>query len=184
VAFETLTQQRSGDDDRAQQELLSRYYREFRMIARRVLNGSGSRITIQPTDLVHEASMRLLAGQGVKVADEAHFLALGARVMRMTLIDEVRRRKADKRGSNVITQWDYRADAASEDDALDIEEFDGVLERLAGIDPESARIVELRFYVGLTMDEIATSLGISESTVHRRWRSARAWLLKEMQDAA
>ena len=98
----------------------------------------------------------------------------------MTLIDEVRRRKADKRGGNVLTQCDFRDDAVGAGDYLEIEDFDKTLERLAIIDPESARVVELRFYVGLTMEEIATVLDLSESTVHRRWRSARAWLLKEM----
>ncbi len=163
------------------ERLLSLYYGEFRLIARRVLRKNSDRITLQPTDLVHEAALRLLASQGVRVNDEVHFLALGARVMRTTLIDEIRRRKAAKRGSHVVTQWDERAGAAA---TLDIEEFDGVLERLAEFDAESARIVELRFYAGLTIDEIATNLAVSESTVHRRWRSARAWLFKEMQLAA
>lgn len=162
------------------QGLLSRYYAEFREIARRVLRRSDAHITIQPTDLAHEAALRLLGSAGIAVNDESHFLALAARVIRVTLIDEIRRRGAAKRDGAVMTLWsDQDAPAAP----IDIAEFDQALDHLGQVDPDSARIVELRFYVGLTMEEIARELAISESTALRRWRIARAWLFKELKAA-
>lgn len=168
----------------AREELLALYYEEFRVIARRMLNGDHShgqcRMHIQPTDLVHEAAIRMIHSDCLAAADQNHFLALAARVMRMTLIDEVRRHKAAKRGGDVMTLLTDFADKTS---ALDIEDFDRTLDRLALVDVDAARIVELRFYTGLTMPEIAANMDLSERTVHRRWQSARAWLLKEMQAA-
>lgn len=160
--------------------LLSSYYGQFREVARRAMRRSGARLTIQPTDLVHEAVLRLLASSGVSIRDEAHFLALGARVIRVTLIDEIRRRKAAKRDAPVVTLWHDQDDVA----AIDIESFDGALDDLAEIDADAAAVVQLRFYVGLTMEEIARELAISESTALRRWRLARAWLFKELRAAA
>lgn len=166
-------------DTHARDRLLAQHYDEFRRLARRSLNGGGARLAIQPTDLAHEAAIRILGIGSFNVRDQTHFLALAARVMRTTLIDEVRRQKAAKRGPGVVTLWnDQIADVPGE---LDIEAFDGVLEHLAIVDGESARIVELRFYAGLTLEEIAETMAISLSTVHRRWRAARAWLLKELQ---
>jgi RNA polymerase sigma factor (TIGR02999 family) len=180
-----LWQAFSRGEASAREHLLALYYEEFRTIARRVLNGDNpygqGRMHIQPTDLVHEAAIRMIHSEGLAAGDQSHFLALAARVMRLTLIDEVRRHKAAKRGGDVMTLMTDFADAATE---LDIEDFDGTLDRLALVDEEAARIVELRFYTGLTMPEIATNLDLSERTVHRRWQSARAWLLKEMQAAA
>jgi RNA polymerase sigma factor (TIGR02999 family) len=168
----------------AREQLLALYYEEFRSIARRVLRGENphgqGRLHIQPTDLVHEAAIRLIHAEGLSVGNQSHFLALAARVMRLTLIDEVRRHKAAKRGGDVMT---LLTDFADEAGALDIEHFDSTLDRLALVDEDAARIVELRFYTGLTMPEIAAQMELSERTVHRRWQTARAWLLKEMQAA-
>lgn len=161
--------------------LLSAYYDEFRRIARRTLNRCGHQITIQPTDLAHEAAMRLLKANNIQVSDETHFLALGARIIRATLIDEVRRRRAAKRDLMMVTRWDDRADSA---DLVDLEDFDRLIEGLELVDADAAAVVHLRFYVGLTMAEIGRELGISESTALRRWRLARAWLLKELSAAA
>ena len=157
--------------------LLASYYQEFRQIARRALSRSGNLITIQPTDLAHEAAMRLLSTGPVPINDEAHFLALGARVIRTTLIDEVRRRRAAKRDVALVTRWDDHPEAAL---PVDLETFDRLIDDLAAIDAEAATVVQLRFYVGLTMGEIARELALSESTALRRWRLARAWLLKEL----
>ena len=98
----------------------------------------------------------------------------------MTLIDEVRRQRALRRNADIVTLWDEAA--AGEETSFDIESFDDALRRLATIEPEGARVVELRFFVGLTLEEVAASTGMSESTVQRRWRSARAWLLKELEE--
>lgn len=159
-------------------DLLALYYDELRQIARRAIR-RGERITFQPTDLVHAAALRLLESSGVWIRDETHLLALAARVIRMTFIDEVRRRKAQKRGIEIVTRWDA-PEAAAE---LDVLRFDDLLEALAEFEPEGARVVEMRFYVGMSMKEIADALAIPERTIHRRWASARAWLLKELQAA-
>ncbi len=166
----------------ARERLLALYYEEFRLIARRVLSGDRpygqGRMQIQPTDLVHEAAIRMIHADGLAATSHSHFLALAARVMRVTLIDEVRRHKAAKRGGDVMTLLTDFADTAG---ALDIEDFDSTLDRLQKLDEDAARIVELRFYTGLTMPEIASVMDLSERTVHRRWQTARAWLLKELQ---
>lgn len=168
-------------------ELLSAYYAEFRRMARNALSAADRRLTIQPTELAHEAAARLLHSHGVNIRDEAHFLALSARTIRLTLIDEIRRRRAGKRGLAVVTVWReaHEAAVAQEPEApLDVEAFDSLLDRLAEVDAEAARVVEMRFYVGMTMEEIARALSVSESTTLRRWRTARAWLFKELQAAA
>ena len=170
----------SRGDARSRDTLLSLYYGEFRKIARRMLNGGVERARFQPTDLVHEAVIRIIAGAGVAVRDQNHLLSLAARVMRVTLIDEVRRSKAAKRGS-VVTLWPDVHDAAAP--VFEIDAFDEALARLAKVEPEGARIVELRFFAGLTLPEIAAVTELSESTVQRRWRTARAWIIKELKDA-
>lgn len=164
----------------ARDQLLSLYYDEFRRIARGVLHGDNSRMHLQPTDLVHEASIRMIKSSGIEIRDQNHFLSLAARVMRMTLIDEVRKHKAAKRGT-VMTLWD---DIAAAGEAFDIEDFDDTLEQLARFEPDGAKVIELRFYAGLTLPEISDVLDLSERTVQRRWRTARAWMLKELTVAA
>ena len=166
-------------DSGARDRLRALFYDEFRSIARKVLNGDGPRLQIQPTALAHEAAIRILRSDSIAAADQRHFLALGARVMRMTLIDEVRRQRAARRSGEFVTLWDEAGGGA--ETSFDIEAFDDALRRLALIEPEGARVVELRFFVGLNLDEVAEAMALSESTVQRRWRSARAWLLKELQ---
>lgn len=170
----------SRGEPQARDRLLSLYYDEFRRIARGVLSGDSGRLHLQPTDLVHEASIRIIKSSGIEIRDQSHFLSLAARVMRMTLIDEVRKHKAAKRGT-VITLWD---DVVPAKQGFDIEDFDGTLDQLAKFEPEGARVIELRFYAGLTLPEISNVLELSERTVQRRWRTARAWMLKELQVAA
>lgn len=178
-AAETLWPRVGGGRDAATRErLLAAHYQEFRRIARRVLADDAASLSLQPTDLAHEAAIRVLKLERIDWRDRAHFLATAARVMRQTLMDEVRRRRALKRQAPVMTVWgEARAPA------FDLEAFDDLLQRLTGIDPERARIVELRFYAGLTMTEAASALGISESTAVRRWRGARAWLLQALNAA-
>jgi RNA polymerase sigma factor (TIGR02999 family) len=161
----------------AQEALLARHYDEFRQLARKVLSGDGPKLQIQPTDLAHEAAIRLLRIDDLGVNGRTHFLALSARIMRQTLLDEVRRARAKKRQApGILTMWPG-------DDSLapvDIEDLDRALEELTAASPERARLVELRFFAGLTIEEIAGHLGESESTVKRRWRAARAWLLERL----
>jgi RNA polymerase sigma factor (TIGR02999 family) len=168
-------------DAKAQARLLSAYYDEFRAIAPRVLRDEGGRLALQPTDLAHEAALRILKLDQINWRDRTHFLALSARVMRQTLLDEVRRFKASKRQpAEVVTQWPLGGGRQ----ALPIDLLDDALERLFKIDADRARVVELRFYAGLTLEEIAHALQVSESTIVRRWRGARAWLLQALAEPA
>jgi len=166
-------------DAKAQSRLLSVYYDEFRSVARRILRDDGGPLALQPTDLAHEAAIRILKLDRIHWRDRTHFLALSARVMRQTLLDEVRRFKAGKRQPvEVVTQWPL----GGVRQALPIDLLDDALERLFQIDADRARVVELRFYAGLTLEEIAETLGVSESTIVRRWRAARAWLLQALAE--
>jgi RNA polymerase sigma factor (TIGR02999 family) len=153
---------------------LAEHYEEFRRLARAVLAGDGPALQLQPTDLAHEAALRLLKLDRIALKDRTHFLALSARVMRQVLLDEVRRARAKKRRAPVTTLW---PDAAA---AIDIEALDHALDELALVSPERARLVELRFFAGLTVEEIAEHQGESTSTVKRRWRASRAWLLERL----
>jgi len=163
----------------AVEELMSLCYGELRGIARRVLSDDGAQLHIQPTDLAHEAALRLMRLDRIAFHDRTHFLALSARVMRQALLDEIRRHKAAKRAQpEVTTSWS--AEPAAPGFAID--QFDDALKRLFAIDADRARIIELRFYAGLTMEEIATVMELSLSTVERRWRAGRAWLITAMAD--
>lgn len=164
-------------DQAARDRLLSLHYDEFRRVARNVLNGDAQRLQIQPTDLAHEAAIKLLRLDRVDYASRTHFLAMSARVMRQVLIDEVRRFRAAKRQAPPIETLWREAGALS---GVDIEAVDAALDRLESIDPERARLIEMRFYGGLTLEEISDTTGQSLSTVKRRWRATRAWLAHEL----
>jgi RNA polymerase sigma factor (TIGR02999 family) len=172
----------SLQDERASalEALLADSYAELRTIARRVLRADGDELNIQPTDLAHEAALRVMALDRMAYSDRTHFLALSATVMRQALLDEVRRHKARKRRPpTVSTLWgDGRTTWT-----LPLEELDDALRRLATHDAVRARVVELRFYAGLSMTEIATVTQTSLSTVERQWRTARAWLIAELNPA-
>ncbi len=158
--------------------LLERYYAEYRQLARRVLSHDHAAAFIQPTELAHEAALRLFRLERMDLSGRTHFLSLSARMMRQVLIDEVRRFRAQKRQApQVLTRWPGETEAPP---AFDIEAFHEALSRLEQIDPDRARIVEQRFFAGLTIEEIAVASGVSESTVKRQWRVARAWLLDDL----
>jgi RNA polymerase sigma factor (TIGR02999 family) len=175
----TLWQGFASGEPRARERLLALHYDEFRKVARRVLGGDGQKLQIQPTDLAHEAAIRVLKLDRLTLQDRTHFLAVSARVMRQVLLDEVRRARASKRTPPVQTQW-FDPEGAPVQTRLDIEAFDDALKRLMDVDEERGRVVELRFYAGLTLEEIAAQSGESLSTVKRRWRVARAWLVQDL----
>lgn len=156
--------------------MMEQYYSDYRALARSVLARDSARERFQPTELAHEAALRLFRLERMDVAGRTHFLSLSARVMRQVLVDEVRRHRALKRQAPVLTEWP----GESEDKGFDLEDFDDALARLAEADPERAWVVEQRFYAGLTLEQIAQVSGKSESTVKRQWRVARAWLLDEL----
>lgn len=167
-----------GGSDAARERLLEMCYAELRQLARRMLVGDSASVRLQPTDLVHDAVLRLLRLERMEFADRGHFLATAATVMRQALLDEVRRFRAQKRQTPArVTTWLEPGVATLE---LDLEQLDRSLTRFSEVSPERARLVELRFFAGLTIDETAGTLGISPATVKRQWDAARAWLLRDM----
>ena len=164
-------------------EMMSALYEELRRIGRRLLDPKDARVRLQPTDLVHEAAARLLKLNHLTYQDEGHFLAMGARVMRQVIIDEIRKARALKRDHlSVVTQWiDLESGARGVD--IDLERLDDALTRLDAASPDLARLVELRFYVGLTMEQIAKVTGQSSRTIKRHWQTARTFLFAELQHA-
>jgi RNA polymerase sigma factor (TIGR02999 family) len=163
----------------AREQLLALCYSELRLIARRLLAGDSQAFRLQPTELANEAVLRVLKLDRMDWKDRAHFLATAATVMRQTLIDEVRRFRADKRQAPAIVTTLFDPGIATID--LDLEHLDRCLTRLADVSPERARLVELRFFVGLSIEATAEVLGISPATVKRQWDAARAWLLRDLQ---
>lgn len=159
--------------------LLVEHYDELRRIARRVLAGDAPKLGIQPTELAHEAAIRVLKLDRMDFAGRTHFLATSARMARQILLNEVRRAKAGKRQARYETFWPKDDDGGT-GTGFDLELFDDALTRLAAIDAERAAVVEQRFFAGLTLEEIAEASGQSLSTVKRRWRGARAWLAEQM----
>jgi len=165
----------------ARDRLLELCYSELRGLARRMLAGDSVSSRLQPTELANEAAVRVLRLDRMEWRDLAHFLATAATVMRQALLDEVRRFRADKRQMPpVMTTF---VDPGIPTIELDLERMDASLRRLAAVLPENARLVELRFFVGLTIEGCADALGISAATVKRRWDASRAWLLRDLQRA-
>src|SRR4051812_15093514 len=156
-------------------------YDELRRLAAAYMRRERPGQTLQATALVHEAYMRL-AGAGTPWQDERHFVGIAARSMRQILVERARSRGAQKRwaGLNRVTLSDTLA-AADHEDAM-LPALDDALTRLEAIDPEQARIVELRYFVGLGIDETAAALEISPATLKRRWALARAWLFRDLSE--
>lgn len=160
-----------------QKQLLAEHYDEFRRVARGVLNGDAQALQLQPTDLAHAAAIKIFSLNRIDLQGRTHFLSLSARIMRQILMDEVRRVRAAKRQvPPVTTFW-----PGEENAALDLEALDAALSKLETIDADRARLVEQRFFAGLTIEEIAAAEGKSESTLKRQWRAARAWLIHELE---
>ncbi len=165
-----------GGDAQAAERLLPYIYQELRALAGRIFRGQRADQTLQPTALVHEAFLRLVDHDRVQVRDRAHFMALAATVMRQILTDHARRRRAQKRGGDQRRGTLVDAPTPGEGPALDLVVLDEVLVRLERVDPRQHRIVELRFFAGLEVAEVAALLGVSDTTIEREWRAARAWL--------
>jgi RNA polymerase sigma factor (TIGR02999 family) len=166
----------------APEELAAALYAEMHAVARRDLADERPGHTLQPTALVNEAWMRLFSGQQSSFENRAHFFSAASTAIRRVLADHARRRHAAKRGGGIgrvpLEEVDVGGPVRSED----ILALDEALERLAAFAPLQARIVEMRFFGGLTSAELARALDISESTVERHWRLARAWLRGELDD--
>jgi RNA polymerase sigma factor (TIGR02999 family) len=175
----------SDGDERARDEIVERVYGELKRLAKARLAGEREAHTLQPTALVHEAWMKLAQGEVVDWQDRAHFIAVSARVMRQILVDSGRRRRAAKRQS-VSTPTMLLATGTDPEQVVDVLDLDRALDRLAAIDETQARLVELRYFGGLSIPETAALLDVSVATANRYWRAARAWLylqLSEVQHA-
>jgi RNA polymerase sigma factor (TIGR02999 family) len=173
-----LWREAAAGSERSREQLLEMCYSQLRMLARRMLSGDSSAYRLQPTELANETALRVLKLDRMDWRDRAHFLATAATVMRQALIDEVRRFRAAKRQAPaVFTTWVDPGIATVE---VDLERLDNSLHRLAAVSPERARLVELRFFVGLTIEATAEILAISPATVKRQWDAARAWLLRDL----
>jgi len=166
-------------DPAARERLVPIVYEELRRLAHHYMRGERSGHTLQTTALVNEAYMRLAGIDGLQWRDRAHFFAMAATLMRRVLVDYARQRARDKRGGGIsVTSLDENALAPQP--AVDVVALDEALQQLAAVDPRQSRIVELRFFAGLSVEETAEALGISEATVKRDWATARLWLYNEL----
>jgi RNA polymerase sigma factor (TIGR02999 family) len=173
---ELLVAWRSGDPE-ALEELMPRVYQELRKLARGYLRGERSDHTLQPTALIHEAYVRLVEQQSAPSwEDRAHFYAIAARLMRQVLVDHARRSQAGKRGGDVEKVSFDEAVVYAREKAGELVALDEALQELGSFDPRKCRIVELRFFGGLSLEETAEALGVSVATVGRELRLASAWL--------
>ena len=166
--------------DPAVNALLPLVYDELRRLAAAYLRRERPGQTIQPTALVHEAYLRLLKDKPDRWQNRAHFCAIAAHSMRQILIERARARGALKRGGVQARVTLDEGLLAADSPPIDILALDEALERLEAIDPEQARLVELRFFGGLTIEETAEAMNISAATVKRHWTIARAWLAREL----
>lgn len=176
-----LERMRLGDSA-ARASLAALVYPELKKIAARQMRRERPDHTLQPTALVHEVFLRLVSGGEVPLQNRNHFFALSAELMRQILVDHARRRTAAKRGGGAklldVQEWQARID---ENPEL-VLEIDRLLSRLTLLDRRQAAVVEMRYFGGLTEDEIAETLGISGRTVKRDWTMARAWMRKELSE--
>ena len=175
-----LAASRRGDPS-AFDQLLPLVYQELHAIAERHMRGERPGHTLQPTALVHEAFLRL-AGADSPYDDRTHFIRAASQAMRRVLVDHARARNAAKRGGNLLVTLD-EALVPQDDRVVDLLVLDDALNRLAAAEPRWAQVVELRFFGGLEVTEVAAALGISTATAKRDWQFARAWLAKALRDS-
>jgi RNA polymerase sigma factor (TIGR02999 family) len=174
-----LLQSWSGGDRGALEKLAPVVYRELRHLAAAYLRRERPGHTLQTTALVHEAYLRLVEQNRVQIQSRCQFFGIAAKLMRQILVNHAERRLAAKRGGGrQITLQEWHLSGGQK--PVDLLALDQALERLTRLDPSQGRIVELRFFGGLTEDEIAEVMGVSRSTVEREWRTARAVLFKEL----
>lgn len=169
-----------GGDRQALDLLIPLVYEELKRIAQHYLRSERSGHTLQSTALVHEAYVRLINQDLPQWQNRAHFFAVAAQLMRQILVDHARAYRADKRGGGVckLALEDAQEDAQPMD--VDIVALDDALKTLSTMDPQQGKVVELKFFAGLSNEDTAEALGISSSTVKRDWITARAWLYREL----
>ena len=179
---ELLQHWKQGDEN-ALAALVPLVYKELRRLAHYHLQSERSDHTLQSTALVHEAYLRLLGGRPAELQNRAHFLAVASRLMRQILVDYARSRRAAKRDGGCKIEIDDMAALSAGDDA-ELLALDRALEELARIDARQAKIVEMKFFGGLSAPEVSEVLGISRATVDRDWATARVWLHRQMSKTA
>lgn len=176
---ELLVLWRAGDQQ-ALERLIPVVYKELRDIARYHLQRERPGHTLQSAALVHEAYLRLLEQEPFDAENRAHFLAVASRLMRQILVDYARNHGAAKRGANLRVELDL-ALAIHHERSAELVAIDDALNQLSRIDEKQARIVEMRFFGGLSIEEIGAVLGVSRSTVKREWNVAKAWLMRQIK---
>jgi RNA polymerase sigma factor (TIGR02999 family) len=180
---ELLVRWKGGDQD-ALKALLPLVYGELRRLAHHHLQAERHNHTLQSTALVHEAYLRLVEHEPLRVDSRAHFFAVASHLMRQVLVDYARKHLAAKRGAKSLTLSLDEAVAPPRKLDLNLLALDDALNRLAAMDATQSRIVELRFFGGLSIDETAQVLAISPRTVKRHWTTARVWLYQELSAEA
>ena len=175
-----LLQQWSDGRQEVLDRLLPQIYAELRRLAASYLRRERHEHTLQPTALVHEAFLKLVDQRAVRWQNRAHFFGIAAQAMRRILVDHARAHVADKRGSGEARVALDDAQLVGKAPDFDVLALDEVLTRLAVVDPQQSRVVELRYFGGLTMEETAEVMAISPATVGREWTMAKAWLYAEL----
>ena len=171
----------SEGDTAALDSLLPHVYADLRRIAASELRGHPGHDTLQPTALINDVFVRLLGTQRLDIGNRKHFFATAAKLMRQVLMDRARAQLRDKRGGGVWQQVDFNeAMALPIDEHTDLPALDEALKQLAALDPRMAQIVELRYFAGLEVSEVAHLFEVDERTVYRDWALARAWLRQRL----
>src|SRR5665811_767474 len=171
----------SGGDQGALEELTPKVYVELRRMAAKYMRNERAGNTLQATALVHEVFLRLVEVDNVSWQDRAHFFAVSANMMRRILVDRARAKNMNKRGNGAVhVNFDDTPEIASDSRDREMVAIDDALNELAEIDPRKAKVIELRFFGGLSVEETAEVLKISPQSVMRDWKMARAWLLNEL----
>jgi RNA polymerase sigma-70 factor (ECF subfamily) len=171
----------SNGDQTALERLISLVERELRRLARGYMARERHDHTLQPTALVNEAFLRLTGAKDICWQDRTHFLGIAARLMRHVLVDHARSRGYQKRGGGAQRVAFTEELAVSREAALDVMALDRALEALARVDARKAKVIELRFFGGLTVEETASVLHLSTDSIKRDWRLAKLWLLRELE---
>ena len=173
----------SHGEEAARSRLIDVLYDELRRVAQRHLRRERDDHSLSPTALVHETYLKLVDQNRVRWQNRAHFFGVAAHLMRRILVDHARSRAAAKRGQDRTIVLDV-VEVATSPISVDLVALDAALDKLSAVDPRQSRLVELRFFAGLTVDETAAALGVAPITVKRDWALARAWLFRELQQQA
>jgi RNA polymerase sigma-70 factor (ECF subfamily) len=173
-----------GGDKAALDALMPLVYDELRRLAHHYLDGERSGHTLQSTALVHEAYARLVGQKIPEWQNRAHFFGVAAQLMRQILVDYARQHRAEKRGGELCKLALDDVEVQARATEVDVVALDDALQSLARIDPQQSRVVELRFFAGLSIEDTSEVLGVSPSTVKRDWNTARVWLYRELDRTA